>query len=259
MRVEQSGLTPYGDDLLLPATPEAAGCAYALGAIAHVLAGPGDLQTSLQQALDHLRTGLDLAVAGLVPGEGEPVGTLLSHRPGLSGLGAFAATGHELAQAVGQAGPLLSQAAGSGWGVLPVRARGRSYGALWGARNEGPLTSLHVATLSAAAAEFGLALALRQAERRLAWAQPSAGEAWALQARPRPALPGTAPLPEPLSDREVHVLRGLAAGRRNKQIAHELHISENTVKFHLQNIYQKLGVGNRTEASSVALERGLLD
>lgn len=256
-RVGQSGLVPYGDGLLLPTASEAAGSAYALGAVAHTLAQGGEGLATLQQALDHLRTGLDLAAAGLVLGEGEPTGTLMSHRPGVAGLATLAATGRELA-AAGLTAPVLSQAAGSGWAALPVRARGRGYGALWAARPEGALTAMHTAALGAAAAQIGIFLALRQAERRLAWDEASAGEAWALQARRggRPQLP---PLPEPLSGREVNVLRSLAAGRRNKQIARELHISENTVKFHIQNIYQKLGVGNRTQASSAAMERGLLD
>ncbi len=52
-----------------------------------------------------------------------------------------------------------------------------------------------------------------------------------------------------LSERENEVLALAAEGLSNAQIAHRLHISQNTVKFHLQNIYQQLGVSNRTEAS----------
>lgn len=258
-RVEPGSLLPYGSDPLWPAAPEAAGCAYALGAIAHVLANAQDLQVGLQQGLDHLRTGLNLAAAGLVPGDGDAAASVMSHRPDLTGLAAVAATGRELVAAVGQAGPLLSQAGGSGWAALPVLARGRNHGALWAHRSEGPLTAMHMAALSAAAAQFGLALALRQAERRLVWVDSTAGAVWAQQGRGRQPQAELPPLAEPLSDREVLVLRGVVAGRRNKQIAQDLHISENTVKFHLQNIYQKLGVGSRTEAYSVARERGLLD
>ncbi len=62
----------------------------------------------------------------------------------------------------------------------------------------------------------------------------------------------------PLTAREQDVLRALASGLRNKEIARHLHVSERTVTFHLANIYQKLGVASRTEALSRALELGLL-
>lgn len=52
-----------------------------------------------------------------------------------------------------------------------------------------------------------------------------------------------------LSSREEEVLTAVAEGLTNAEVAERLHISENTVKFHLQNIYQRLGVTNRTEAS----------
>jgi DNA-binding NarL/FixJ family response regulator len=52
-----------------------------------------------------------------------------------------------------------------------------------------------------------------------------------------------------LSAREWDVLALTAQGLTNPQIAEALSVSENTVKFHLQNIFQKLGVSNRTEAA----------
>ena len=52
-----------------------------------------------------------------------------------------------------------------------------------------------------------------------------------------------------LSERESEVLALVAEGLTNSQVAADLHISENTVKFHLQNIYESLNVTNRTEAS----------
>ena len=61
-----------------------------------------------------------------------------------------------------------------------------------------------------------------------------------------------------LTGREQEVLRLLASGLRNKEIARQLQVSERTVTFHLANIYQKLGVTSRTEALSRALELGLL-
>jgi len=54
---------------------------------------------------------------------------------------------------------------------------------------------------------------------------------------------------EPLTDHELHILHMLEVGYPNKQIAQELNISLNTVKYHLKNIYGKLGVVNRTQAA----------
>jgi two-component system NarL family response regulator len=61
-----------------------------------------------------------------------------------------------------------------------------------------------------------------------------------------------------LTEREVDVLRLMANGRSNKAIGVELHISEGTVKFHVNNILGKLQVEDRTQAVTVALQRGIL-
>jgi DNA-binding NarL/FixJ family response regulator len=62
----------------------------------------------------------------------------------------------------------------------------------------------------------------------------------------------------PLSEREVEVLQLAAAGLTNRAIAKDLWLSDQTVKFHLNKIYRKLGVANRTEAARYAVERGLV-
>jgi DNA-binding NarL/FixJ family response regulator len=55
-------------------------------------------------------------------------------------------------------------------------------------------------------------------------------------------------VPAGLSERELAILRALASGRSNRQISSDLWLSEQTVKFHLVNLYRKLKVSNRTEA-----------
>ena len=62
-----------------------------------------------------------------------------------------------------------------------------------------------------------------------------------------------------LSDRELEVLGLVSRGMANKAIADRLSISENTVKYHMKNILQKLDVQNRTEAVSHALQSGLVE
>jgi DNA-binding NarL/FixJ family response regulator len=61
-----------------------------------------------------------------------------------------------------------------------------------------------------------------------------------------------------LSPREVEVLQCIAAGKSNKEIAALLFVSEGTVKTHVLNIHQKLGVDDRTGAVVVAIRRGIL-
>jgi DNA-binding NarL/FixJ family response regulator len=63
---------------------------------------------------------------------------------------------------------------------------------------------------------------------------------------------------EQLTERELDVLRLLVKGARNKEIAAQLYITERTVKFHTGIIFQKLGVTNRSEAITAALQRRLV-
>ncbi|MFE4541057.1 response regulator transcription factor [Arthrobacter sp. NPDC056727] len=60
-----------------------------------------------------------------------------------------------------------------------------------------------------------------------------------------------------LAARELEVLQHLAAGHRNRTIAPTMSISENTVKFHVRNLFRKLNVGSRTEAIALAHSHGL--
>jgi DNA-binding NarL/FixJ family response regulator len=65
-------------------------------------------------------------------------------------------------------------------------------------------------------------------------------------------------LDEPLSHRELTVLRLVANGHPNKQIASQLELSTDTIKAHLKSIFAKLGVTDRTEAVTVAARRGFI-
>lgn len=90
--------------------------------------------------------------------------------------------------------------------------------------------------------------AIRQvAQGRLVF--PRAAQRWMMGSRHSDAT-------SELSQREMEVLEKLAEGFTNAEIAAALSVSENTVRFHLKNIYEKLGVANRTEAVAWFLRRG---
>jgi DNA-binding NarL/FixJ family response regulator len=63
---------------------------------------------------------------------------------------------------------------------------------------------------------------------------------------------------EALTAREIEVLRHVAGGNRNRDIAERLFISEETVKVHVKHVMDKLGANDRTEAVSIAIRRGII-
>lgn len=77
-------------------------------------------------------------------------------------------------------------------------------------------------------------------------------------ARPREGESAGAALVEPLTPREIEVLRLLAEGMPNKEIAARLKISEHTAKFHVASIMGKLGATSRTEAVTLGIRHGLV-
>jgi DNA-binding NarL/FixJ family response regulator len=92
---------------------------------------------------------------------------------------------------------------------------------------------------------YDLPAAIRQIVEKTVIHRPAAGAA------------APAPLPGGLSRKEVAVLAELCHGHTNKQIAASLWLSEQTVKFHLRNVYRKLGINSRTEALRYAYEHDL--
>ena len=108
-----------------------------------------------------------------------------------------------------------------------------------------------------------LAEAIRAAARGESFLEPSVAakvvaEFTRLSTPSRPAAPLARPLAEPLSERELEVLRLVAQGASNKEIATALFIAEGTAKNHLTNILGKLGVTDRTQAALKAKELGLI-
>jgi DNA-binding CsgD family transcriptional regulator len=76
---------------------------------------------------------------------------------------------------------------------------------------------------------------------------------------PEVTVTSAQPLVEPLSNRELEVLRLIDAGLSNQQIAERLSVAPSTIKTHINNIYGKLGVDTRVQALNRARELGLLD
>ena len=147
---------------------------------------------------------------------------------------------------------LVELEAGDPGGALPYL---RKAGSLW-AREQIPYDGARVRVLTARALT---ALGdTASAQRELEAARRVFGElgaAPAVAAVDRLLTPGSAP--DGLTTREVEVLRLVASGRSNAQIAAELVLSEKTVARHLSNIFTKIDVGSRTAAAAYAYERGL--
>ena len=109
--------------------------------------------------------------------------------------------------------------------------------------------------------DLELALALRSIERGGAPIDPFIARrilALLPPAAPQAALPAASPPPPSLSGREKEILRLVAQGLSNREMAETLSISRLTVECHTKNIYRKLVVGSRTEAVFQARRHGLL-
>ena len=145
----------------------------------------------------------------------------------------------------------------SNWGTSRVRSRGNvfrrrlSVGKRWGLTGFGAIRGGAKGYLLKGSPAAEIAQAVRQVH---------AGESYL---SPRIAAKLVGGIVQPgararLSAREQGVLRLVAAGLSNRQIAETLSISERTVKFHVTAIFNKLGADNRAQAVAIAAERGLL-
>jgi DNA-binding NarL/FixJ family response regulator len=92
--------------------------------------------------------------------------------------------------------------------------------------------------------------ALRQAASGAIFHAPAGGSGASVPSKPEPSGPD-------LTERERAILAAVASGMTTKAISQDLWLSEHTVKFHLTNIYRKLGVANRSAAVRYAFEHGL--
>ena len=125
---------------------------------------------------------------------------------------------------------------------------------------ERALTLLATAELRAATGQRDEARALLEEVRTIGApleAQPALARADALAARLAPVPAVAAAYPAGLSAREADVLRLVAVGLSNAEVAERLYVSPRTVDTHLRSIYTKLGVSTRSAATRFALEHGL--
>jgi ATP/maltotriose-dependent transcriptional regulator MalT len=202
------------------------------------------------------RTGLDRA--RLLPAQVEiaiAAGDLESAQAALDELGATADD---------YGSPTIDAAAVSARGALRL-AQGDATAALRAARHAWQLWQALDCPFEAASARRMLGLACRKAgdEDGAELALSAAGAAFervgaAREAARTAELLGRGGLPAGLTARELEVLRLVAAGRSNREIADELYLSVKTVARHLSNIFCKLGVSSRTAATAFAYEHDLV-
>lgn len=122
----------------------------------------------------------------------------------------------------------------------------------------GDMEQRRLAEASAAGADAAIAKTGSSASVGMLVREVAAGNVMHFAPRTAAARPAAAP-PVELTSRELEILRLVAAGRSNSRIAKTLWVTEQTVKFHLSNVYRKLGLANRTEAAHYAHLHGLVE
>ncbi len=214
----------------------------ALAAVERLLAEPG----GPVQRCHLLPAGVEVLLAAGLADRARPLAVELSTLASAIGSTVLAASA---AQAMGA----VELADGDAAGALPYLRKSHQ---LW-TQSSSPYDAAVVRLLTGRCL---LALSDEtSAERELSAARAIFRQVGALpMADVASSLLAPASLPGGLTAREVEVLRLVAAGRSNPQIAAELVLSEKTVARHLSNIFGKLDVGSRTAAAAFAFERGLV-
>jgi DNA-binding CsgD family transcriptional regulator len=158
-----------------------------------------------------------------------------------------------LSAAAAQAMGAVELASGDAAGALPYLRKAHQLWAQASSPYDAAVARLHTGRCLLALADES------SAERELSAARAAFRQLGAVpMADLASSLLAPASLPGGLTAREVEVLRLVASGRSNPQIAAELVLSEKTVARHLSNIFAKLDVGSRTAAAAYAFERGLV-
>ena len=121
------------------------------------------------------------------------------------------------------------------------------------------MEATHLAEASAAGVDAAIAKTSQQSSIGMLVREVAAGNVFHTFTRPVANTAPTRSAADDLTARELEILRLMAAGSSNGHIASQLWVTEQTVKFHLSNIYRKLGVANRTQASHYAHVHGLLE
>ena len=194
------------------------------------------------EALERLLGSLGIAVLAATTSPSEAISEIAEHRPDLLVIGVEARDDDRDGLA------LIREVGADHSGIRMV------------ALSEVADRQAALAALSAGASAYvvrtahpgDLATAIRQAfEHSFYLASPQTSQPAVVS--PLPIAPS-----HRLTKREVEILRLAAEGHSNAQMARMLWVTEQTVKFHLSNVYRKIGVGNRTEASRWAQVNGLL-